>query len=298
MAETSLDINGTKVCESCKKELSLSNFYFRKDQNRYRPACKKCKRVNTMEQIKAKANSDVKVCKHCNLEKPITEYQKAGGGKWTQPYCKICDSIRKEKHQSENLDRYIEKRRSYYKNNKAEILAKQKERKSKIPKKERVYNKMSDEERKRRKAEQSKIFRIKNAEKIREKKRQYNKRIGNQRKREWQKEKMKDVNFKITKNLRGRVYVALKRGVKSAGTMELLGCTIDFFKTYFESLFTEGMNWEKYMEGGIHIDHIIPCSKFDLTKEEEQRKCFHYTNLQPLWALDNLIKGTKILKTE
>jgi hypothetical protein len=51
------------------------------------------------------------------------------------------------------------------------------------------------------------------------------------------------------------------------------------------------MNWEN--QGEWHIDHILPCASFDLTKEEEQRKCFHYTNLQPLWAKDNMIKGSK-----
>jgi hypothetical protein len=54
------------------------------------------------------------------------------------------------------------------------------------------------------------------------------------------------------------------------------------------------MNWNKFNKGEIHIDHIIPCSSFDLTKSEEQRKCFHYTNTQPLWAKENLSKGAKL----
>ena len=52
------------------------------------------------------------------------------------------------------------------------------------------------------------------------------------------------------------------------------------------------MTWDKVGKE-IHIDHIKPCAKFDLTKKEEQEKCFHYTNLQPLWACDNLMKGSK-----
>ena len=51
------------------------------------------------------------------------------------------------------------------------------------------------------------------------------------------------------------------------------------------------MSWENH--GTWHIDHRVPCAKFDLTKKEEQEKCFHYTNLQPLWAKDNLSKGNK-----
>ena len=53
------------------------------------------------------------------------------------------------------------------------------------------------------------------------------------------------------------------------------------------------MSWDN--QGEWHIDHIIPCASFDLTNEEEQEKCFHYTNLQPLWAIDNMVKGCKII---
>jgi len=97
-----------------------------------------------------------------------------------------------------------------------------------------------------------------------------------------------DINFCLTKRLRRRLWGALNREDKSKKTMELLGCTIEEFKKYLESKFTKGMTWDK-----IHIDHIKPCISFDLTNPEEQVKCFHYTNLQPLWAIDNLKKGAK-----
>jgi len=60
-----------------------------------------------------------------------------------------------------------------------------------------------------------------------------------------------------------------------------------------ESKFTEGMTWKNYGLGGWQIDHRIPCQDYDLTDIEEQRKCFHYTNLQPLWAMDNFLKNGK-----
>jgi hypothetical protein len=63
---------------------------------------------------------------------------------------------------------------------------------------------------------------------------------------------------------------------------------------HLESHFTEGMNWDNYGVYGWHMDHIIPCAAFDLTKPEDQSKCFHYTNLQPLWAKDNLSKRDTI----
>jgi hypothetical protein len=77
---------------------------------------------------------------------------------------------------------------------------------------------------------------------------------------------------------------------KQDKTYDLLGCSKEDFIKYFESKFTEGMSWDKVGKF-IHVDHIKPCCSFDLTQEEEQQKCFHYTNLQPLWAKDNLSKG-------
>lgn len=283
----------TKTCNVCNIELPISSFYYRKESGKYRDNCKKCKPLLNKQKLIELANSDKKVCKHCNLEKDKSEYNKAGGGKWLQPYCKPCDTIRKKKHSEKNKEYLIKKRKQYYIDNKADFSKKAAERKALKPKKERVYNRMSDEEKKKRKKESSKRYRERNVDKLREIKREYNKRIGNQRKKESQKRMMSNIDFRIKKNLRGRVYVALKRGIKSQPTMSLLGCTIDEFKTHFESLFTEGMTWEKYMEGGIHIDHKVPCIAFDLTKEEEQKKCFNYKNLQPLWAIDNLKKGAR-----
>lgn len=71
--------------------------------------------------------------------------------------------------------------------------------------------------------------------------------------------------------------------------MELVGCSIDKLKQHLESKFTEGMSWDNY--GDWHVDHIKPCASFDLSDPEQQRLCFNYKNLQPLWAADNLSKG-------
>jgi hypothetical protein len=61
-----------------------------------------------------------------------------------------------------------------------------------------------------------------------------------------------------------------------------------------QSKFKEVITWENHGKYAGHIDHIIPCASFDLTDPEQQKKCFHYTNLQPLWAHENLSKGAKI----
>ena len=100
-----------------------------------------------------------------------------------------------------------------------------------------------------------------------------------------------DPNYRLTHNLRSRVRIALKGICKSAKTMELLGCSVDYLKQYIENQFKEGMTWDNYNLCGWHVDHIKPCARFDLTNPEEQRKCFHYSNLQPLWATANIKKS-------
>jgi len=93
-----------------------------------------------------------------------------------------------------------------------------------------------------------------------------------------------------------RIYHALKGTTKkSARTEALLGCSFFDFRRHMQAKFTDGMTWENYGQGW-HADHIIPCAAFDLSKPEDQRKCFHYTNLQPLWGPDNLAKGAKFVK--
>jgi hypothetical protein len=134
-----------------------------------------------------------------------------------------------------------------------------------------------------------KIWTQSNKDKVRKNKTKW--RLKN--KNYWVLWKNSNINNKIAHNLRSRIGVALKRNVKSKKTVELLGCTIKEFWKYLENTFKPGMNKTNY--GEWHIDHIKPCISFDLSKPEEQAKCFHYTNLQPLWAHENLSKGSKIL---
>jgi hypothetical protein len=98
-----------------------------------------------------------------------------------------------------------------------------------------------------------------------------------------------DEVYKLKRNLRRRFLLALKGVKKDKSAISLLGCSVEEFKTYLESKFQDGMTWMNH--GEWHIDHIKPCISFDLTKPEERAVCFHYTNLQPLWAKDNLLKG-------
>lgn len=84
-----------------------------------------------------------------------------------------------------------------------------------------------------------------------------------------------------------------KSNSRSSKTRRLLGCSVIKFREYIGELFKPGMNWDNH--GKIwHLDHRIPCSKFDLSNEFHQRVCFHYSNYQPLFASDNISKGNKL----
>lgn len=113
----------------------------------------------------------------------------------------------------------------------------------------------------------------------------------NKRRRERRKT---DLNFKLKECLRRRINKAITRGDKAEKTKNLLGCTIEEFKKHLENQFEKGMNWDNYGYEGWHIDHIKPCDSFDLTDLKQQKECFHYSNLQPLWKNDNFKKGNKV----
>jgi len=106
-----------------------------------------------------------------------------------------------------------------------------------------------------------------------------------------------DLNYRIRMNLSCRINHALKCNSKSATTKRLLGCPIKDFIMYLESKFEVGMTWENY--GKVwHVDHIMPCAIFDLTKPEHQNRCFHFSNLQPMFARENLQKGARIINNQ
>lgn len=100
-----------------------------------------------------------------------------------------------------------------------------------------------------------------------------------------------DVHFRLRHNIARRILLSLKNLNKSCNTVKLLGCSIQFYKEYLESKFQYGMSWENHGRNGWHIDHIKPCIAFNLSNPEEQAKCFHYSNTQPLWAERNLSKA-------
>lgn len=144
-------------------------------------------------------------------------------------------------------------------------------------------------------AEYNKEYRKLNEEKIKQDRKiweQNNQEMMKEYNKLYKRDRRQETEYRLLENLRSRLWRAAK-GSKSETTINLIGCDIPTLKIHLERLFQNGMTWDNY--GKWHIDHIIPCSSFDLSIEEEQRKCFHYTNLQPLWAIDNLKKANKII---
>ena len=107
-----------------------------------------------------------------------------------------------------------------------------------------------------------------------------------------------NMEYRLMDSLRGRLNSALRKRnvVKLETTIKLVGCPMPELIKYLENKFKPGMSWKN--RETWHIDHIIPCISFDLSKLEQQKKCFHYTNLQPLWPTENYRKGTKIMGEE
>jgi hypothetical protein len=148
--------------------------------------------------------------------------------------------------------------------------------------------------------ERNKIYYHTNKEIVLKKQKKYQKnnkeKINNQSNIYAYNRKKTDPLFKLKCNLRIRICNAIKNKnyIKSKSTLEMLGCDLHTVKAHLEKQFTKGMTWANH--GEWHIDHIIPYAS--AKTEDELIKLFHYTNLQPLWAADNIIKSDKIIEKQ
>ena len=144
----------------------------------------------------------------------------------------------------------------------------------------------------------SKKYYSENSEKIKKQIHEWNKTYSKkpevkERKRIYTNKSRQNPQTKIAHQFRSRINNALNlKGLKKRrGKLDFLGCSLEEFKIYLESKFKPGMNWSNYKWNGWHVDHIKPVASFDLTNEKDFKKCFHYTNLQPLWADENFKKN-------
>ncbi len=168
--------------------------------------------------------------------------------------------------------------KTYHGKHKEKINLKNKNRRKENPDKAREASKKNYLKNKDKKSAYGKKYARENREKNQERERKRYK---------------EDTHFRISIVLRKRLYMALRKNAKKGSAIKLLGCSIEEFMKYFETLFQDGMSWENH--GKWHIDHIIPLAAFDLEDPVQLANACHYTNLQPLWAKDNIIKSDKIL---
>ena len=187
----------------------------------------------------------------------------------------------------------------YYQSNKNKLIIKSndyyqlnKEKKNAYSKEYRKLNK--DKIKKRKKIYNEAWYKI-NKDKIKLREKIYRSLNKDKKNLYFKNKKKTDIQYKLSCNLRSRLNTAFNSNYKDGSAVRDLGCTIDELKTYLESKFQPGMTWDNWTTDGWHIDHIKPLSSFDLTDRKQLLEACHYTNLQPLWAKDNIIKSDKLV---
>lgn len=238
-----------------------------------------------------------KTCTKCGIEKSVDEFYFRKDSKKYRNECKLCQKqyhddyykkneeklrLASREYRTENIEECRQREKNYYYDNREIILPKHK-----------IYR----ENNKEKIAISKKKWYVLNEEYVTEKAKIYvenNRDSINARLQIYKKERrLVDVNFALKEILSSRIRMSIKNSVgkKSNKTEELLGASVEDVRNYIESKFEPGMNWNNHELNGWHLDHIIPCSAFDLTNIEEQRVCFHYLNLQPMWGSENIKKG-------
>lgn len=208
---------------------------------------------------------ETKRCTRCKETRPTTDFGKDPKMKrGFKSNCLICARAAHKKWYDKNIETVRQKAREYGKTEKCQ--------------QDRKHRYHTD-----------KAYRLKRRQQCWQSKQ---KESSRQKNREWQrKQRETDPTYKLRINLARRIRDAMVLNRKSLPTMLLTGCSIDELRAHLERQWLPGMSWINYSVHGWHIDHIVPCSAFDLSNPEEQKRCFHYTNLQPLWAIDNWRKS-------
>lgn len=251
----------TKVCNKCGKEKPLTEFIYRKSENRYSNPCKECKKIYLKEYASKNAKRLKKYRDEyylLNREHKL-EYQKEYREENKEEI-----RNKQKKYNSSNYDKTKQYKHDYYIKNKEEILDKQKK-----------YVEENYEERK----EYRRQYFINNKSKIYEY--VYSK-------------KKNDKVFKLRAQVRNMLWESFNRKSKwkTIKGHEILGCEIDYFIEYLLKTYKDNYGYEWDGKEEVHIDHIIPLST--AKTEEEIIKLCHYTNLQLLKAEDNRKKSDNL----
>lgn len=206
----------------------------------------------------------IRTCKKCLIDKNLDLFPKNSPSLYGHTHiCKECTHTRIKKFRQENIE-YV------------------KEQKKEINKK---YN---DIHRYKKRVHQKEYYsNIKNTTEYKKKHSKWNNTYNKKR-------KDTDPNYKLKLNLRARLNQAIRYGYKAGSAVRDLGCSIEELRIQLESKFQPGMTWENWSRTGWHIDHIKPLASFDLTNREQFLEACHYSNLQPLWAKDNIKKAAEV----
>jgi len=211
-----------------------------------------------------------------------------------------------KKYNSDNKDKIREAQKKYLDNNKDKI--KEYQKKYRNDHKDKLLNYRNENKDKAKKGYEK--YLNKNKDKIREYQRIWqsnnkyqakeysrnNRDKARKRQREYCRNKRyTDIQYKLSCIIRSRLKHSLRLKPRVSSAIKELGCTLEELKLHLEAQFQPGMTWDNRGFYGWHIDHIKPLASFDLTDPEQFKQACHYSNLQPLWATDNLSKGAKII---
>lgn len=267
----------TKTCTGCKAELpATQDHFYRQERGLYGLRS---------------------ICRTCSSEKRRAARQKEY---WADPEAARAKSAR---FRAENREKVIRLRKESYYRRRDEILARgradRESRKDEInaarreqyAKRAEFYRMRQREDRlKNREARvaRARAYRQRNLEVIRAQERAYGL-------KKYYRRYKSDLGFTLKMRTSALLRTSLRGGLKSKKTEDVLGYTIQELRAHLESGFRDGMTWERFLAGDIHIDHIRPVSSFEITGEDcpEFKKCWALDNLQPLWAEDNIRKGAK-----
>ena len=203
-----------------------------------------------------------KICKKCNLNKLSTDFSKnKNQSDGLQMYCKICYKEYKKKYYLDNKDMILKKSKQYYIENQDAII-------------DRV-----------------KVWGDNNKSKVEQYKKNYVEKHRDEINQKMSARKKEDPILKLKMLYRSKTNKIL--GSNRESTFHLIGCSPQELKIHLEKQFKDGMSWENHGLFGWHIDHIIPLSSAE--SDDELKKLCHYTNLQPLWAKENIVKRNKII---
>jgi len=212
-----------------------------------------------------------KICTKCNTEKPTNGFYKQVGQRFdVTPVCKMCTSIQHKLYYIKNKDKVKATSKGYRNANKDRCSARTKK-----------WRKANPE----RAATCSSAWIKANPKKAKEFRRIREKR------------KLKtDPKFKLNKNMRRYIGLSLKGNKNGRKWEDLVGYALNDLIKHLEKQFLDGMSWKNH--GEWHIDHEIPISAFNFTKPEHEdfKRCWALKNLQPMWAVENIIKSNKLTK--